>query len=543
MNLRPYQQKCHDDLIRWFHVNPSGHPIVSAATGSGKSHLIAHLVEQAITTWPNQRIIMLTHSRELVKQNVEKLLNLWPDAPVGILSGGLGSHHYDAPIVFGTIGTAAKYADKIGYSTLGIVDECHRVDVKQQGQYRKFIDRMQAYNRRFRVVGYTATPFRGNGQWLHSGPEVLFTDIAATVSMRKLLDDKYLSPLVNAPTKAIIDTSGVGTAAGDYKLGELAAAADQEAITRAAVGEILRHAVEQDRRHALVFAVTIAHAEHIVAEFKMHYEKSVELVTGKTKQSRRDELLERFKAGDLKYLVNVGVATTGFDAPCVDLIALLRPTRSPVLAVQMAGRGTRIDEGKTDCLFIDFTSTLEQLGPIDLIKGRPYRKPQEDTEAPHCLCPECGAKNPPSADRCALCGAEIIHEEKASHQSEASDAPVLSTSGGKLHQVGSVSYHRHKKSGSPDSVCVSYWSGNGGLLDHTPIAREWVCIEHPEGYAKNKALLWLRRRHKNIEKEHLGSADVDEIIWLSKRDALLEPIAITVAKRGRYNEITGAIFP
>ena len=539
--LRPYQQHAHDALLKWFGANRDGHPIVSAATGSGKSHLIAHLVEQAITQWPGQRIIMLTHSRELVRQNVEKLVTLWPDAPVGILAGGLGSHNYDAPIVFGTIQTAAKYADKIGYSTLGIIDECHRVDVKKAGQYRAFIDRMRDYNRSFRVVGYTATAYRGNGQWLHSGPDVLFSDIAATVSIRELLDSGFLAPLVNAPTAARIDTSGIGTVAGDYKLNELEAAADDEAITRAAVSEILRHAAEHDRNHIIVFAVGIVHAEHITEEFHRQGEPSAELVTGKTKQCNRDDILARFKSGRLRVLVNIGVATTGFDAPSIDLIALLRPTRSPVLAVQMAGRGMRTADGKTDALFLDFTDTLERLGPIDRITGRPYRKPQEDAECIK-ICPSCGAKNHLSATACLLCGEKFEIEQKPTHNTQASDAPVLSTSAGKLCRVGEVTYRRHEKPGKPDSVRVDYWA-DGGLMDPTPIATEWICIDHPAGFAKNKAILWIKRRFENIGKEDLNNLDCGGILWLSSRDALLEPTAITVAKRGKYTEITGVVFP
>ena len=407
------------------------------------------------------------------------------------------------------------------------------------GRYRGFIERMQAYNAAFRVVGFTATPWRGNGVWCHSGPNVLWSDIASTVGMKELIDDGYLSPLTNAPTDTRIDTSDVGTTAGDYNLKQLGEVSDKEEITMAAVSEIIRNANEQDRNHCVTFCVTVAHAHHVSDELRRQGETAVKTITGKTPKADRDKILADFKAGHIRHLQNVGVVAVGFDSPNVDQISLLRPTKSKVLIVQMLGRGTRICDGKTDCQILDFTDSVLQSGPIDLIKGRPYRKPQENADAPHCLCTECGSKNPPSALVCALCGAEIPHDVKPVHARKASDAPVLSTSGGSLHQVGSVSYHRHKKPGSPDSVCVSYWAGNGGLLDHTPIAREWVCIEHPEGYAKNKALLWLKRRNGG----NSVPETVDGVLSAGISLYLLEPIAITVAKRSRYAEITGAIFP
>ena len=111
---RPYQEKIHQDLLSWFRSNPDGNPVVSAATGSGKAYMIARLTEYALTTFENQRVLMLVHTKELAKQNFDHLKEIWPDAPAGILSAGLGRKDIDFPIIFGTIGTMANYADEIG---------------------------------------------------------------------------------------------------------------------------------------------------------------------------------------------------------------------------------------------------------------------------------------------------------------------------------------------------------------------------------------------------------------------------------------------
>ena len=219
----------------------------------------------------------------------------------------------------------------------------------------------------FRVVGFTATPFRGNGVWLTDGDDPLFTGIAHETPVSELLQAGYLSPLIR-PIDAIqsrIDTSGISTSNGDYNIGQLSdrvsdylpAAAD-EACTLAA-----------DRHKWIAFLPTVANAEAF-ASLLNHRGIPALVVCGDTPKKEREQRIASFRRGDVRCLVTVLALATGFDVPDVDCIIWLRPTQSPVLYVQGAGRGLRIAEGKQNCLWIDFSDTTERLGPVDGIRGR-----------------------------------------------------------------------------------------------------------------------------------------------------------------------------
>ena len=216
------------------------------------------------------------------------------------------------------------------------------------------------------MIGLTATPFRLDSGMLHEGKNALFTDIAYEVPVRDLIDQGYLSPLVSKQPATRLDVSKVGTRAGDFIARDLAAAVDQDAITRAAVSrdhrpwrgaEILAGLLLR-RRPRAPCRRGIPHAGA----------SPVATIFGDTPKDERDAIIAAFKRGEIRALASMGVLTTGFNAPAVDLIALLRPTKSAGLYVQMVGRGTRLAPGKENCLVLDFAGNVRRHGPIDLVR-------------------------------------------------------------------------------------------------------------------------------------------------------------------------------
>jgi DNA repair protein RadD len=389
--------------------------------------------------------------------------------------------------------------------------------------YRKFIANMHKYCPNMRVIGATGSPYRGNGVWLTAVEDAIFTDIATRVTMDELLADGYLSPLTTTPTVSKLDASGVGTQAGDYIVSQLAAAIDRPELVRAACEETVKLAA--DRNKLLVYCVTVEHAHHVADELQS-LGVDCAVITGNTLKAERAGLIELFRAGHLRCLVSVAVLTTGFDVPDVDCIVLLRNTQSPVLYVQIMGRGMRIAEGKTDCLVLDFTDTVERLGPVNKIKGRMPRK--EKGEAPVKVCDECGAINPISAKECKLCGALFPVEESDPHAAKASTALILDVGKPRIvrYEISEVRYCTHKKPCKPDSLRVEYWCGI------RRVASEWVCFEH-EGYARSKAEAWWAHRcdapytPRNVE-----TADA----WI-ERNGIKEPTAITINESEKYPSI------
>jgi DNA repair protein RadD len=407
---------------------------------------------------------------------------------VGFVSASLGKKQHHADVIVATIGSIHKSAHLLGDIKVVIIDEAHLVSTKASdaGMYRTFLSKLGEICQ-FRTVGMTATPFRGNQVWLTDGDDPLFTGIASNVTMRELLDQKFLSPLV-PPTvqmKTKIDVSNVGISNGDYKIGELSEVVD------AYLDKVANEAIyiASQRLKWIAFTPSVANAESLVDKLNERGIVSA-VVCGETPAQERADLIRQFKAHQIHCLVTVLALSTGFDVPDVDCIIWCRPTKSPVLYVQGMGRGTRIADGKKDCLVLDFTDTVERLGPVDIIKGRAKTKRTSDQSAPFCICPECGERNAPTAQICAACGARIKELELPKLiDAKLSYAALLSAQQQAVstwHDVTRVEYRVHRKPGKPDSMRVDYYDGL------RCVANEWVCFEHG-GFARQKAEQWWIR--------------------------------------------------
>ena len=495
MILRPYQQRTVSDLFAWWakHNSESDVPILSLPTAAGKSVICAEIVRQMYEQWPDYepRTVVIVPSKELAEQNAEKLRKLLPDhITVGFVSASLKERRFDADVIVATIGSIAKHAHRVGNIKCVIIDECHLVNPKgaQAGMYRQFLSGLSLLCD-YRIVGMTATPFRGNGVWLTDGEDPLFTGIASRVTMRELLDQGFISELVT-PEKAVatkIDTSNVEIVNGDYKLSELALVVDTYLVDVAREANVLA----ADRRKWIAFTPSVENADTLCACISA-LGISCAVVCGETPADERASLIEDFKAGRIRCLVTVLALTTGFDVPDVDCIIWCRPTKSPVLYVQGFGRGVRIAEGKANCLVLDFTDTVERLGPVDAIQGRAKTKSKKDTAAPYIVCDECGARNHATALVCEECGAvirEVVEEKK---EAVASTAPVMSSQQPAVSpvewvKVTNVGYRLHMKPGKPESLRVDYYSG------FLRVASEWMCFDHT-GYARQKAVEWYMNR-------------------------------------------------
>ena len=527
MNPRPYQQRTLDELWDWFGKHDGGNPIVEACVGAGKSLMIAALAQRANAEHPGTRILVLVHQKELLEQNIDKLIRIWPQADVGLYSAAVGKKQLGRQITYATIGSIYKRAHELGRIDIVLADECHLINPKDAGTWRQFISDLTKYCPHTRVIGWTGTPFRGNGVWLTAGDDALFTNIATRVTMRELLDLQFLSPLVPAPTVTRIDASDVRTSGDDYVVSELARVTDQADLVEATCDEIVQLAA--GRKRWMVFAVTVTHAEHVRDALRARG-VAVDMVSAETPKQERAALIEAFRRGRIRCLVNVAVLTTGFDVPEVDFIALLRATKSPVLYVQIAGRGMRIADGKENCLWADFTNTTVEMGPVDAIKGRMPNAGRKG-QAPFKLCPDCGSQNATGATHCIDCGFQFPEPERIKHGVQASAAAVLSSQQASMMQtypVTEVRYQRHRKDGGQDSLRVEYYDG---MLR---VASEWVCLSH-EGYARKKAEAWWAARCKL---DAIPGGVEEALEWLDYDDNILrKPAAVIVSKAGQYPTI------
>lgn len=528
MILRPYQREAIDALYAWFHANPDGNPMLILPTGAGKSVILATLIREILEAWPDQRVLMLTHVKELIAQNAAKLNAVWPLTPMGIYSASLRRRDTFEPILFAGIQSVWNKAMQIGRFDLVIVDECHLISHNRSGMYRSLLDELHRINPALRVIGLTATPFRtGHGSLIH-GEHALFSDVAYEVKLLDLVGQGYLAPLVSKRMATEIDLSGVGIRQGEYVQRELEATVDRDEITQAALDEV--QAYGSTRKSWLVFCAGVAHAEHVSDALRARG-IAAGCVTGKTPALERDRLIAEYRSGRLRALTNANVLTTGFDAPQTDLLVMLRPTHSPGLYVQMAGRGMRTSPGKTDCLVLDFAGNVMLHGPVDQVQAW-IPRPKEGGTAPSKECPECSTIVATAVRQCPQCGFLFPFEATPRHEAIATDAAVLSDQMGgaiETHPVTDVYYRYHQRGDKLPTLRVDYYRGLAR------VASEWICFEH-EGYPRAKAVQWWARRAP-------GSAipaTVDEA--MSRTDQLLEPSSVTINSQPRYPEIIRYAF-
>lgn len=416
MILRDYQKECLATI--WGALPTEETILIQAATGAGKTIIFCSLVQKLLAKWPNIRTGILAHRRELITQARDKMLSVWPEAHIGLACASTGDKiSTDAPITIASIQTMANRAHETAPFQVIIVDEAHRIPpINRKNQYSKWIDTMRQYNPEVRIIGFTATPFRLGHGYIYGSickpdNKNLFPDLYYRIGIRKLQDAGYLAPF---RAKAMADIGealkSVKTSGGEYQAADLSATMSGLVHIGSAVKAFEEHA--KNRKHVLIFAVTIHHAEVLATAFRAAGYKAV-CIHSDMPGAQQQLFLKGFDAGHYQIMINVGMLTEGWDSPRIDCIMMCRPTKSPALFVQMTGRGLRTCEGKKDVLILDLANNFREHGHPDepdiQIPGRSKEPDPIKRSLKECL--ECGELIPVQVKTCPECGASQ-HNEK-----------------------------------------------------------------------------------------------------------------------------------
>jgi DNA repair protein RadD len=537
---RWYQLQANDAVWNYL-AEKQGNCVVVLPTGAGKSLLIALLIRQALEF--GGRVVVLAHRKELLQQNADEIRSLIPGVDVGIYSAGLKSKEIHNAVVVAGIQSVFRKAVDLGRRHLVLVDECHLISDLEESMYQQFFAGIAQEG--LRIVGLTATAFR-TGTGPICGPDRQFQRIVFEAKTAQLITEGFLCPITNKVADCEVNTDNVALRGGEFVESEMQAAfgGDKGAVVLAC-NEVFEKC--RDRKSILIFASGVSHAEDIAIILGEITRERVGVVTGETLDIERATMLSDFKAGRLRWLVNCDVLTTGFNARCVDAIAILRATMSPGLFCQMVGRGLRLHESKTNCLLLDFGGNIARHGSIDddnfgratESKGRAAVAAENGRGK---QCPACELDVAASRTACPECGFVFPRKKEVTHDSTAdTDSQLTGPMPAEEWTVVDVIYKRHVKRDdelAPPTLRVDYVVSKGEGNLQRQVIPEWVCLQHVKGnYGKTMAGLWWERRSDCEEPD-----TIDDALSLLAMGVARKPSKIKTKKDGKWTKIVSCEF-
>jgi len=531
IELRPYQKQAVEAVYSHLR-NHDDNPVIVIPTGGGKTPVMATICNDAIDIWDG-RVLILAHVKELLEQTAGTLSDMAPELNVGIYSAGLKRRDTEHPVIVAGIQSVYRRAFEMDAFDLVIVDEAHTIPPEGEGMYQTFLGDAHIVNPNLRVIGLTATPFRMT-TGLICQPDHFLNSICYEVGVKELIVQGYLCPLRSKASKTRLDTSGLHIRCGEFITDEVEKLMDTDVRVKAACAEIIEYT--GDRKAVLIFASGVTHGHHIQRVIQEEHHIECGFVCGDSPDGWRKKMIDDFKSGKLKYLCNINVLSTGFDAPNIDCIAMLRPTMSPGLYYQMVGRSFRLCAGKQDSLVLDFGGNIVRHGPVDSLRINPVDS-RGNGEAPAKQCPECAEVIHAAYSKCPACGYEFPPPEKQKHDTTASSEGVLSGQVSSAeYDVQEVLYNAHTKKGAdanaPKTMRVQYKIGFGSYIS------EWICFEH-SGFARQKAELWWKQRSSDSVPDDSSLA-----VHFAEQGRLREPVKIIVKSISgkKFDQITSYQF-
>lgn len=504
--LREYQTRAFEATLD--SLRRGKNPVCAVATGGGKSLIAAALVDRFRSR--GGYTLMVTHNRTLVTQNLNALKRYSNDVGVGVYSAGLNSSVVGESATYGTIQTVYRNMDKLPQDISAIiVDEAHAVAHKTSSS--KMYNALMEKFPNARRIGLSATPYRLDRGVIYDGEGAHFDDLAVEITVLELIELGYLSPLIGLKAADKLDLDGVKITNGDFDTKQV-----DERITenwlRCVIDKI--SFLASDRKAILLFAPTVRTAA-LASQIATEKGISAEYVHGG--DDERDDRLKRWEAGEFKLMANCQILTTGYDRPDIDCIVDCAPTESLGKHVQKLGRGTRIADGKRDCLIIDVSGNLERLGGICVGMKELYEEAGKSMKL-------TSAEPAPKKEKRKVRTANELTELD----------PMLANPKGFRARVLAINFIVINAKQRPGKrlLMVSYECVTGGGL--IVAASTFLCVEY-DGFALYQASQWFARRGEDSFPRRAEAAR--SFCW-----GLPVPREVTIKKNGKHLNIISEHF-
>jgi DNA repair protein RadD len=515
VNLRDYQQECVTAV--WNEIMHNQTALVVMSTGSGKSVCIYELIRKSLAAADHVKCLVLFDTVLLLSQQAEALKKAIGTEQVSIYCGSHGEYDLSGRVVVGTIQSLKP--DALNFNLI-LVDEAHVLDEKS-GRYIEFLKNQMDQNPKTKIVGFTATPYRADG-YIY-GKNKFFSHPTFERGLKFFINKGILVPPVAKQPDHQMDLSKMRVVRGEYKQEDIDAQAMNKGMAKDQVIDALNRA--QDRKKILWFCSSINHAELINDILDELGEYSVTLHS-KLETDERSDATNSFMNGEARHLTFITVVSKGWDYPPVDCIVMMRPTRSPSLMVQVAGRGLRRYESKSDCLILDYANVISTMGPLE--DPAIEKKGKGTGEAPRQkTCPECRAYIAPRATECPHCGFTWPKAEATKLMLVADENAPLLEKEFKTLEISKVQMKLHVSKAGNKCIRIDYLPKN---FFQDPVA-EYFTVDSDFG----------------MKKFILRSIDLGIDLKSSAEEQVVQPITkiptlINYVVENRYPKIKGLKF-
>lgn len=364
MKLRRYQEETVNKMC--WGITLEGNSLVQIPTGGGKTIIIAEFVKRF-----GHPVLILVPSKELLEQDLAKLSAVVESKYIGVFSASMDRKEVKT-YTLATIQSAYKHPELFNHYQVVLIDEADELNPKNlDGMYNSFF---QAIGNP-RIIGLTATPFRMDSYYKRWGrlswqletihtlkvltryQHKFWSRILHTVPTMELIEQGFLTPLTYHQENYVTqDQLAFNKSKSDFNLDDFEKKFNNFINKSAQLIESLDGSV-------LVFCATVSQAENLQEKIP-----EAQIVTGKTSKKEREKMIEEFRSGELKVILNVGVLLIGFDKPDLRNIVICRPTRSLRLWFQLLGRGMRIAPGKTTCHIYDLVGNTQSIGRAESMR-------------------------------------------------------------------------------------------------------------------------------------------------------------------------------
>ncbi len=389
---RPYQKRAIDAAVSWMRRNTES-CVLDLSMSAGKSIIAAFIAHEMHKISGGKKVLVLCPNATLVQQNAEKYAMLSDE--YSIYSASI-SKSLRYPVVFATPLSFINVLDKIGNEfCCVVVDEGDQITET----IKSIISDLKEKNPLLRVCSMTGTPYRtGEGYIaeidvdntiIEEVSNPYYKKIVERVTPRELIDLGFATPPKVIDVSEKYDTSNLElTSGGTFRQGDIDQAfVGQGKKTAAVIEDVINHSNAIGARGVMIFGATIDHCREIM-ESLPNYNSG--MINGEMGDKHNKDVIQKFRDQQIRYLVNVNMATVGFSVDHVDIIAILRATESSRLYQQILGRGMRLDPQKKEFLLLDYTDNISKLFPSGDVFSPEIVAYGKKPSAKHDIqCPDC----------------------------------------------------------------------------------------------------------------------------------------------------------